>query len=431
MLYQEVTNVSFESFREASAGHKVILLYPWSNHRNLFLSYFLNDAKEGLVYYRVPSEQYNLRSWVTEMAQEFARVLEGFGKAVASLPPKASPTQLAEALMSDFAALQRERIVLYIDELDRVPQDSDFREFMEALVSAMPPHLQLAVNSRMLTYEPWAQMVQKGDAVILGTAHRRNNLMFTVEETPHPQLEVYAFGRGYALTNGQMIENWDGALPRNLFFYFIDNPLLTRDQIFETFWPKLSVKEATNVFHVTKRKITERISHKVEDPENYELTRYSAGFYMPSDKLVRHYDVADFEEAVEHALVMDDEHEREKLYRRAIDIYKGPFLKTINMPWVLKRRAELQAKYAETLIGMGRIYKARNQQEEALGYFTRALKEAPHREDIHREVIAIYINMGRPYDAKEQYRKLEEFLQQTVGIQPSKETRELLKILEM
>lgn len=431
MLYEEVTNVSFESFREVSDGYKIILLYPWSNHRNVFLSYFLNDAKEGLIYYRVPSERYNLATWVTEMGDEFARVLEGFGGAIRQLPPKPSIAQLAEAFVADFKALKRERVVLYIDELDRVPQDEDFREFINALVSAMPDNMQLVVNSRMLTYEPWIDMVREGKAVILGTAHRRNNLIFTIEETPHPQLEVYAFGHGYALTNGQMIENWDGALPRNLFFYFIDNPLLTRDQIFETFWPKLSIKEATNVFHVTKRKITERISHKVDNPDNYELTRYSAGFYMPSEKLIRHYDVADFEEAIEQALVMDDEREREKLYRRAIDIYKGPFLKTINMPWVLKRRAELQTKYAETLIGMGRIYKARNQQEEALGYFIRALKEAPQREDVHREVIAIYINMGRPYDAKEQYRKLEEFLQQTVGIQPSKETRELLKLLEM
>ncbi len=28
---------------------------------------------------------------------------------------------------------------------------------------------------------------------------------------------------------------WDGALPRNLLFYFMERPLLTRDEIFATF----------------------------------------------------------------------------------------------------------------------------------------------------------------------------------------------------
>ena len=106
-------------------------------------------------------------------------------------------------------------------------------------------------------------MVARGDAIVLGTDQRKDDMMFTVEATPKPQLEVYAFGRGHALVNGLPITNWDGALPRNLFFFFMDHPLVTRDEIFETFWPDLSVKEATNVFHVTKRKITERISMKI------------------------------------------------------------------------------------------------------------------------------------------------------------------------
>ena len=31
--------------------------------------------------------------------------------------------------------------------------------------------------------------------------------------------------------NGTPITNWDGALPRNLFFFFMDHPLVTRDEM--------------------------------------------------------------------------------------------------------------------------------------------------------------------------------------------------------
>lgn len=427
MLPREVTSVSFESFRELSKNKKVILLYPWANYRNIFLSYFLNDIQEGLIYYRIPENTDNLVTWVQGLLSEVQYVIPAFGKKLASAISSGNPTEMGKALAADMGKLGIDRSVLYIDELDRVEQDDEFIAFMASLVSNLPDNCQLAVNSRLLTYDPWIDMVARGDAVVLGTAHRRNNLMFTVEDEPKPQLEIYAFGRGHAVTNGREIKNWDGALPRNLFFYFIDNPLVTRDQIFEVFWPKLSVKDATNVFHVTKRKITERISMKVEDEDNYELTTYSAGFYMPSDKVVRHYDVFDFEEAIEQALISDDDHEKEVLFSHAVDIYKAPFLHTISLPWVDARRIQLQEMYAEALIGMGRLTEKRSAWEEALGFYVRSLKEAPQREDIHRDSMRMYINLGRKDDAIAQYHTLETYLHKSVNVAPSKESQEVFK----
>jgi two-component SAPR family response regulator len=296
-------------------------------------------------------------------------------------------------------------------------------------VAELTPETQLALSSRLLTYQPWYDMVASGEAVVLGTEHRKDDLMFTVEEAPKPQLEVYALGRGYALVNGREITNWDGALPRNLFFYFMDNPLITRDEIFATFWPDLTVKEATNVFHVTKRKISERISMKVDAPGSYELTQYTSGFYIPSGKVVRHYDTADYRESIERALIAPDVAEEEKLYWRAIDIYKAPFLQTVNMSWVEDRRDNLRQFYAQALMGLGRINKMRQENERALGFYTRALREAPEREDVHREVMSLYISMGMSGDARMQYQRLEKMLHETLGISPARETRELYEMI--
>jgi len=306
-----------------------------------------------------------------------------------------------------------------------VAMDADFNQFIRALVGALPDNVQIAFSSRLLTYQPWYDMVARGEAIVLGTDQRKDDMMFTVEAQPKPQLEVYGFGRGHALANGMPITNWDGALPRNLFFFFMDHPLVTRDEIFETFWPDLSVKEATNVFHVTKRKITERISMKITEDGNYELTQYNSGFYMPSDKVVRHYDVGDFQEAVDKALVAGSEKEEVALLSRAIDIYKAPFLQTIEMKWVVERRETLRQLYAQALIGMARIYNRHNEDQRAIGFFTRALKETPEREDIHRQVMNLYLKLDMPDDALMQYRKLEQVLSDTLRIAPSRETREL------
>lgn len=430
MIHQVVTRVSFDSFRERSSGRKVVLLYPWTNYRNLFLSHFLASAKDGLLYYRIPYDEARLNDWVEGLVEELDEVLDGFGENAKALLEKDSPAELGEALAADIAAYSSDPVVLFIDELDRVPLDDSFRKFVRALVDSLPENAQLSFSSRLLTHQPWYDMIASGEAIILGTEHRKNDVMFTVEETPKPQLEVYALGRGYALVNGQQITNWDGALPRNLFFFFIDRPLVTRDEIFEMFWPSLTVKEATNVFHVTKRKISERITMKVDAPGNYELTQYSSGFYMPSEKVVRHYDVADFQEAVEQALVATDDRKEENLLSRAIDLYKAPFLQTINMKWVEDRREHLRQLYAQALIGMGRIFQRRGEHERALGFYTRTLKETPEREDIHREVMKLYLRVGMVNDARVQFERLTEILESTVGIQPSRETREVYKMIE-
>ena len=296
MISQDITNMTVAAFRERSEGKKVVLLYPWTNYRNLFLTHFLASAHTGLLYYRITGENPPLETWLAAMVDELDEVLGGFGANLRRALDSGTLTEKGQALAADWLLTgPRIPVVLFIDEFDRAPLNGPFRDFIRATVAALQPHVQLAFSSRRLTYEPWYQMVADGQALVLGTEYRKDDVMFTVEAKPRPQLEIYALGRGYAFVNGQEITNWDGALPRNLFFYFVDHPLVTRDEIFATFWPKLSVKEATNVFHVTKRKISERISGKVGGSKSYELTQYQAGFYMPSEKVVRHYDVADFQ----------------------------------------------------------------------------------------------------------------------------------------
>ena len=430
MLPYDFTGVSFESFQQLTEGKKVILLYPWANFRNVFLSYFLNDATEGLLYHRIPDQSLNLVEWVGGLLQDLQKVKAEFGGNLATALDSGKADEMGAALAADLGTLDQERVILFIDELDRVPQDAQFRKFAQGLVDQMPANVRLAVNSRLLTREPWIHWVNRDEAVVLGTTHRANNLMFTKEATPKPQLEIYAFGRGHAVSNGREVHRWDGALPRNLFFYFIDNPLVTRDQIFEIFWPKLSIKDATNVFHVTKRKISERIFAQAESGESFELTNYSNGFYVPSGKIVRHYDVYDFEQAMEAALMSDDPQEKAVLYGHAVDIYKAPFLHTIKLPWVEARRKQLQVMYAEALIGLANLRAKDGQWEHALGAYARAIKEVPEREDIHRQAMQMYVNLGRGEDARQQYAVLERHLKRKYGVAPSKETRELLESID-
>ncbi|MBZ0295355.1 MAG: bacterial transcriptional activator domain-containing protein [Anaerolineae bacterium] len=372
-----------------------------------------------------------MKSWLTDLADELDQ-LQPFSTQLRPTLEKGSPEAMGEALATDLSHYNgnSHQVVLFIDEFDRAPMDDDFTRFIRAAVANLGDHAQLAFSSRRLTYQPWYDMVANGEAAVLGTEYRKDDVMFTVEENVRPTLEVYSLGRGYALVNGKMITNWDGALPRNLFFYFMDHPLVTRDEIFATFWPDLTIKEATNVFHVTKRKISERISMKVDDNANYELTSYSGGFYMPSDKVFRHYDVADFQDALEQAMIASSDDREDEMLTRAIDLYRAPFLLTVEMDWVQERRESLRQLYTQALISMGRLNKRKKDLRKALGFFLRALREIPEREDIHREVMTIYLNLEMIDDAINQYQTLDKMLHDTLDIGPSRETRELFDLVK-
>jgi two-component SAPR family response regulator len=145
---------------------------------------------------------------------------------------------------------------------------------------------------------------------------------------------------------------------------------------------------------------------------------------------VRHYDVQDFESAVERALLTMDEREEVMLLSRAIDLYKAQFLQGLEMRWMVGRRDRLRTLYGQALISAGRISQRRGEQEKALGLFVRALKETPEREDIHRNVMNLYLSIGMVEDARQHYLKLVQYLKDTLKIEPSRETRDLYSLIE-
>lgn len=419
MSASNITNLSPEQLKSRLEDKQVILFYPWSSYKNVFLAHFLQDS--SLFYFRPMGSAIPLNDWLQCLADELE---SGTGTPAQNLRDaleNGTAARLGEALAADLTSSK----TVFFDEFDRINADSHLEAFIQSFVAALPAGTQLVVNSRSFDLEVWHSIVASGKACVLGVETRPNDVMFATEDTVRPQLEVYAFGRGHVFVNGREITQWDGALPRNLFFYFMDHPMVTRDEIFEVFWPNLSIKEATNVFHVTKRKISERISTSFDEPNNYELTSYKTGFYIPSEKVRRHYDVGEFQNAIEQAMIATSDDREKAMLTRAISLYRDEFLTTVSMDWSDDRRAQLKQSYAQALINMARLQQRKNEWQAALGYFARALKETPEREDIHREIMNIYLQQEMYDDAARQYQALEATVTETLQITPDRESQAL------
>lgn len=234
-------------------------------------------------------------------------------------------------------------------------------------------------------------------------------------------LEVRALGSGHVLLNGRRVDNWDGTLPRALFFYLVDRGMTTRAEIFETFWPNLSTREATNVFHVTKRKISEVLG--------VDLTVYWSGFYRIAPNIDLQYDAALFTEMLQDSAVASPE-DAMRLLTYAVSLCQGDFLNSINMDWSTKRRVEMVQNYGESLIALGKLMEQAGKPEEALGLYVRASATNPQREDLARSIMLLYRQLGMFDDAIATYQRLETELENTLGVSPARNLQELLAEIE-
>lgn len=119
----------------------------------------------------------------------------------------------------------------------------------------------------------------------------------------------------------------------------------------------------------------------------------------------------------------------EDLWRRAVDLYRGDFLPSLDPSWVIPLRESLREAYLEALIGLGECARARNDLHNAVNAFKRALEEEPYREDIHRSIMMCYAQMGERKLILGHLQSLEELLDEELGVEPSEETVALARRL--
>lgn len=381
-----------QQLREIDSDVRLVVIHPNYGHQHLILSELLDE--DHFAYIRLDGKSLS-RSEVDHQLQQ------------------ALVEQLGDSSLANLR-------YLVLDECDCMADDglgsfvTDTLAKLDGgrlvMVTRQPPAA--VVESESLRSQ--TAFIPVDESLMLWDYARRTT------ERPH-LLEVRALGTGRVLLNGRSVDSWDGVLPRSLFFYLVDKGMTTRNDIFETFWPNLSVREATNVFHVTKRKISEVLG--------VDLTIYWSGFYRISPDIELSYDVVQFSELLQSSVIEPAESAASML-RRAVSLYRDDFLMALNADWVENRRRELRQSYSEALIGLAKAVEEQGNFDEALGLYLRALKMNPQREDVAHTIMQVYQDSGYHADAMAVYRRLEDELQRNLGVSPARHLRELAQELE-
>ncbi len=419
MSLQTISDELYQAFVQKGENARIILLHSHGHYRSLLMSRLLASPDFHTVYYAMGPDDVDTVSFLAGFTHDLAEQNPAFGSHVNQIGFDTEDEEaLVIALAHDLDELNHDPYLLILDEFDQAEIADDLQHFLERLVNYLPAQCRLVISGRKLPRLPWVSLVAQNKAIMLRDAELVSRDFYQEAPAEESRVQVYGLGPGHVLMDGDMIDNWEGHLPRLLFFFSLDRPMVTRSEICQAFWPDLDIDQAVNVFHVTKRRL-----HKALEVIGLDVLIHDGGYYRVNPALNVRYDVIDFVSALVEGRSAQPK-DRLAAWQRAIDLYQRPFLQGHHEQWVLRRREEYQTGYIEALTEIAHIRTADGRHEQALSLLTRAVTDDPRRQDIHREVMKLYATLGRRSEAAGHFQKLNDQLGER-GIEVEPETQQL------
>lgn len=208
-------------------------------------------------------------------------------------------------------------------------------------------------------------------------------------------------------------------ITEELFAYLVCHRTATREEVVEALWPDLHGEKALNNLNTNLYYIRRTLAGNKASP-----------CFISGKKEIRvddsglQCDLYEFERLLDK--IKDASEPSAELLQQAAALYKGDLLKGKAYEWAAEQSRRLERSYIELLEFAARHSLDSDQPHRALSYFQDILKLDPIREDVHHEVIRLYIEFGRHQEAERQYRSLEEILRRELGTSPDARMRKLM-----
>lgn len=113
----------------------------------------------------------------------------------------------------------------------------------------------------------------------------------------------------------------------------------------------------------------------------------------------------------------------------AVNLYTGDLLEDCYGDWAIQERERLHLLYLRCLARLMRFYRRHGRYEECVTSGKQILQTDPLREQIHRELILLYMENGQRGLAIHQYEMCHKTLKRELGIEPMAETKMLYQQL--
>jgi DNA-binding SARP family transcriptional activator len=201
----------------------------------------------------------------------------------------------------------------------------------------------------------------------------------------------------------------------------------SRAELSEGLWPEASAEKAAGSFNT----LLWRLRRLLERPplQHGELiTCDRHGAVALSGSVPLWLDVKEFERVVGPGLARSAERldatDVARL-RAGIALYRSDILPGNTCDWVLRERERYRRNYLNARRRLLQWAMLRGQYDEGIGHAQAILERSALREDVHRDLMRLYLLQGQRAQAMRQYERCRELLRRELAIQPVRETLEL------
>ncbi|MCK6551945.1 hypothetical protein L6R52_39300, partial [Myxococcota bacterium] len=237
------------------------------------------------------------------------------------------------------------------------------------------------------------------------------------------QVEVRLFGAPSISVGGRTIQVRRRKTRGLLFVLVAEADAPSREQLASVIWPELELDRALRALRGALAELRQHLGAETLSSEGTTIA--------PRGITV---DVRTLAQA-RRAFLEDPTAERTQALERALELVRGPLLEGFDLDG--ERFASWKATLVRQLeIHVGECFQRLIEQLEARGELTRALGHArsfaaaePHSELAHRHAIRLFAKTGRSSEAYRQYELCRRILRERFAVEPSLETRRLVREL--
>ena len=218
------------------------------------------------------------------------------------------------------------------------------------------------------------------------------------------------------------ISDWMSQTARDLFLIFLANPMgLTKGEIGLLLWPESSSSELKLRF----KNAIYRMRHAIGS----DVVLFQDNIYLFNRAVEHEYDVENFVSAIKKAGEETQNAKKIKALSRAISLYQGHYLPTLDAEWVITDRERYQTMFTSAAEELALLYLEQRSLDEAFDCAQKALNFNPYYEPLHRILMQVFAARGDRPSVLRQFEKCQNLLLNEIGAPPSEQTIQLYQKL--
>jgi DNA-binding SARP family transcriptional activator len=241
-------------------------------------------------------------------------------------------------------------------------------------------------------------------------------------------LRIRLFGSFELESDGRLLPRFPSRKVRDLFAYLVLNrqTVHSREYLAGLFWGDSDEERARHSLNTALWRLNGALTQTAGSRGRAQLrvTPQEIGFNPAADFWL---DVAEFESRCALADKAADRSQAVALYEQAITFYTRDLLTDCYEEWCALERERLQCMYLRALTRVLEYHSERKNYDLAIDCGRRILACDSLREEVHRDLMELYLASGQPASALRQYRACEDLLQRELAVSPMPETQALLR----